>query len=54
MLGWTILFALMSLLGALLALAGSPATTFARTASVLFAVLFLISLLARVVRARAH
>jgi len=54
MLGWTILFALMSLSGIVSMLAGHPAPMFLKTASFLFAALFLISLLTRAVRGRAH
>jgi len=46
MLGWTILFALF-------AVAGATATT-VKTASLLFSILFLISLLTRAVRERAR
>jgi hypothetical protein len=54
MLGWTILFALISVGGMVPTLAGHPAPVFLKTASLLFAALFLISLLTRVVRSRAN
>ena len=50
MLGWTILFALMSFSGVVPILAGHPSPLFLKTASVLFAALFLISVLTRAVR----
>ena len=54
MLGWTILFALISITGFVPTLAGHPEPLFMKTASFIFAALFLISLLARAVRRRAH
>jgi hypothetical protein len=54
MLGWTILFALMSLSGAVPTLAGHPAPLWLKTASLIFAMLFFLSLLTRVVRGRTH
>jgi hypothetical protein len=53
MLGWTILFGLMSLGGAVAPLAGHPAPFCLKTASILFAALFLVSLLTQAVRGRA-
>jgi hypothetical protein len=54
MLGWTILFALMSLSGAVPTLAGHPAPLCLKTASFIFAMLFFLSLLTRAVRGRTH
>jgi hypothetical protein len=54
MLGWMILFALMTLPGAAAAMAGYPATNSIRTTSVVFALLFLLALLTRVVRGRVR
>jgi len=54
MLGWTILFAVMSVSGVTPILAGYPAPLFLKTACALFTALFLISLLTRVVRDRAR
>jgi hypothetical protein len=54
MLGWTILFALMSLGGMAPMLAGHPASVMLETASLLFAALFLISLLTGAVRRRSN
>lgn len=53
MLGWTILFALMSCGGVVPILAGHPSPFFLKTA-ILFAALFLISVLTRAVRDRAR
>ena len=53
MLGWTILFALMSLSGVAITLAGHPVPLFIKTASFIFAMLFLLSLVTRAVRGRA-
>jgi hypothetical protein len=50
MLGWTILFGLMSFSGVVPILAGYPSPLFLKTASLLFAALFLISVLTRAVR----
>jgi hypothetical protein len=52
MLGWTILFGLISFSGMVPLLAGHPAPVFLKTASLLFAALFLLSLLTRAVRRR--
>lgn len=54
MLGWTILFALMSLSGVVVTLAGHPVPFCLKTASFIFAMLFLLSLLTRAVRGRAY
>jgi len=54
MLGWTILFAVMSLSGAVAMLAGHPAALCLKTASFIFTTLFLVSLLTRAVRSRTH
>ena len=54
MLGWTILFALMSVSGVAATMAADPAPLYLKTASILFATLFCIILLTRVVRGRAH
>lgn len=54
MLGWTILFGLISLSGAVPTLAGHPAPLYLKTASFIFAMLFFLSLLTRVVRGRTH
>ena len=54
MLGWTILFALMSLSGGVVTMAEHPAPFFLKTASFIFAMLFLLSLLTRAVRGKAH
>jgi|HubBroStandDraft_4_1064222.scaffolds.fasta_scaffold1787024_1 hypothetical protein len=55
MLGWTILFGLMSLCGLLLTLTGTPAgPVWMKTATYFFGLLFLLSLLTHVVRGRAR
>ncbi len=54
MLGWMILFALMTLPGAAAALAGFPETTSIRTTSIVFALLFMLALFTRVVRGWAR
>jgi hypothetical protein len=54
MLGWTILFALMSVSGVAATLAADPAPLYLKTASFISAALFLTILLARAVRGRAH
>ena len=54
MLGWTILFGLISLSGAVPTLAGHPAPLYLKTASFIFAMLFFLSLLTRAVRGRTH
>jgi hypothetical protein len=54
MLGWMILFALMSLSGVVVTLAGHPCPFCLKTASFIFAALFVVSLLTRAVRARAN
>jgi hypothetical protein len=50
MLGWNIVFALMTLPGAAAAMAGYHATTTIKTTSAIFAVLFLIGLFTQMVR----
>ena len=52
--GWTILFALMSLSGGVATMAGHPAPFYLKTASFIFATLFFLTLLTRAVRGRAH
>ena len=54
MLGWTILFALMSLPGAAAAVTGYTAATSVKSSSVVFALLFLVSLTAQLVRGRSR
>jgi len=54
MLGWTILFALISFSGVGVSLAWHPAPVCLKTASFIFAILFLLSLLTRAVRGRIH
>ena len=54
MLGWTILFALMSVSGVAATLAANPAPLYLKTASFIFATLFFVILLTRAVRGRAH
>ncbi len=54
MLGWTILFGLMSFSGMVPMLAGHPAPVFLKTGTFLFAALFLISLLTGAVRRRTN
>jgi len=54
MLGWMILFALIALVGGVLGFTGIQAAMWLRTASILFSVLFFISLLGRAVRDRAR
>jgi hypothetical protein len=54
MLGWTILFAMMSLSGTVVTLAEHPAPFCLKTASVIFTMLFLLSLVTRAVRGRTH
>jgi hypothetical protein len=54
MLGWAILFALMSVSGVAATLAADPAPFSLKTASFIFAMLFFILLLTRAVRGRAH
>ncbi|MGD1097033.1 MAG: hypothetical protein ABSB35_34220 [Bryobacteraceae bacterium] len=54
MLGWTILFALMSLSGVVVMLAGHPTPFCLKTVSFIFAMLFVFSLLTRAVRGRSH
>jgi hypothetical protein len=54
MLGWTILFALISLGGVVPTLAGHPAPLCLKTASFIFAMLFFLSLLTRAVRGRTQ
>jgi hypothetical protein len=54
MLGWTILFALMSLGGVVATFAGHPASFCLKTTSFVFATLFLLSLVTVAVRRQAH
>jgi hypothetical protein len=54
MLGWMILFALMTLPGAAAAMAGYHATASLKTTSVVFALLFLVALLTRTLRGQLH
>ena len=54
MLGWMILFALMAVTGAVLAVAGYAGFIAATTTSLVFTLLFLISLLTWAVRGRAR
>jgi len=54
MLGWMILFALIAVTGAILAAAGYPGFISARTTSLIFALLFLISVFTWAVRGRAR
>jgi hypothetical protein len=54
MLGWTILFALISLSGMVVTLAGHSASLCLKTASVIFATLFFLILLTRALRGRAR
>jgi hypothetical protein len=53
MFGWMILFALMALIGTILTLVGHPPETAVRMASVVFAFLFVLTLVTRAVRGRA-
>jgi hypothetical protein len=54
MLGWTILFALMSLGGVVATLAGHPGSLCLKTTSFIFAALFLLSLVTTAIRRQAH
>jgi hypothetical protein len=54
MLGWTILFAVVSVGGGVATLAEHSAPFFLKTASLIFAMLFLLSLLTHAVRNRAQ
>lgn len=54
MLGWTIVFAVMSLGSMVVAAAGHPALLCVKTASFIFAILFLLSLLTTAVRGQAR
>jgi len=54
MLGWMIVFALVSALGALSALTGATASTSMKLISFLFASLFLLGLLTYALRGRAR
>jgi hypothetical protein len=54
MLGWTIMFGLMSLTGSVAALAEHPAPLFLKTAIFISTMLFLLSVLTRAVRSRAQ
>ena len=53
MLGWMILFALMTLPGIAAAMTGYPAAASVKTMSAIFALLLVVSLITRVVRGRA-
>jgi|SwirhirootsSR3_FD_contig_31_17413234_length_549_multi_5_in_0_out_0_1 hypothetical protein len=52
MLGWMTIFALLALTAAIMTFAGGPMATSMMTTGVLFALLFFIGLLTRVVRGR--
>jgi hypothetical protein len=52
MLGWLILFASMAAPGAILTLTGEPATASAKTAGLVFSLLFMIGVLTRLIRGR--
>ena len=54
MLGWMILFALMTLPGAIAAASGYSVGASLKTTTVVFALLFLVALLAHAVRSRAR
>ena len=54
MLGWTILFFLMALPGAAAAAAGYPTATSLKSVSVVFTLLFLLSVLTRLARSRVR
>ncbi|HEY4361385.1 MAG TPA: hypothetical protein VGN17_10460 [Bryobacteraceae bacterium] len=54
MLGWTILFALMALPGVAATVGGYPAAISLKTASVVFSLLFFVSVLTQMVRSKAH
>ena len=54
MLGWTILFAVMSISGTAATLTSHPAPLYVETASVIFTTLFLLTLLTRAIRVRAR
>jgi uncharacterized membrane protein YtjA (UPF0391 family) len=54
MLGWTILFGLMTLPGAAATMSGYPAAASVKTAAVVFAILFVMSLLTQFARSRAR
>ncbi len=54
MLGWTIVFGLVSLGGAVATLTARAAPLYLKTASFIFAILFLLSLLTRVLRRRTY
>jgi hypothetical protein len=54
MLGWTILFALMSFGGLVAGMAGHPASFGLKTTCFLFAMLFLLSLVTRAFRRQAQ
>ena len=54
MLGWTILFGLISFSGLAPMLAGYPLPVFLKLANLLFAALFLLCLLTRAVRCRTN
>jgi hypothetical protein len=54
MLGWTIIFALMSLPGAAAALSGYPEWSPVKTSGLVFALLCLLTLLTQAIRGRAR
>ena len=54
MLGWTILFAMMSFSGGAVVLFGHTASFCLKTASLIFAMLFVLSLVTSAVRRLAH
>ncbi len=54
MLGWMILFALMTVPGAVAAMTGYTVGASLKTTSVVFGLLFVVTLLARTVRSRAR
>lgn len=53
MLGWLILFASMAAPGAVMTLIGGPSTASAKTAGLIFSLLFMIGILTRMIRGRA-
>jgi hypothetical protein len=54
MLGWTILFGLMALPGVAVAAAGYPTAASLKSVSVVFALLFCLSVLTQLVRSRVR
>ena len=54
MLGWMILFALLTLPGAAAAIAGYPVAMSVKTSSLLFALLFLFALSTQAIRGRSR